>query len=642
VRWFAAVLCITGLAALRCSAADEAPAAPAYEDKLIEGGNLTPLDSGEGDFQYNADGRARSWRVEGFGSYLDQGGVKKHENGLVLSGRLDTLEYGAFSADATVRADGTTSVFSLWQRGLAFDGGWIANNGAGMLNTPSLDISRNQFRFYLPTFTTLGAQTEWLRNNGDLQLQASVGTPGLYDGLRVPGFSKIGGTIATVGAQLRLDRNVTIGLQVANANNVPSSTDTENPTPKIDSRSAYAAMRVEDGTGWMQLNLLDSEINDTRHNVAVWFDREIRDGRYRWNYGLFQFDPNMVWGYTPINQDLRGGYVRTNYTSQQWTWSLGLDGVAPVTNEGTRGWFSTGNVRYQVDHSTGVGANLSARTGSVPYSLGGSVFVDETSRFGSTRVQVDLVDARNQLRSQNLTLDQAWPTQVGMRLSTSLSLGQETSPGSNIKRVSAAVFGGLDLTNRLSLEGNLRYSVDKDTTRTTGVYANLAMVWRIAQRWSLVATYYDNRSESAPFTSTLSPLIPVELAAVIPRDRAFFLNVRYEDHAGTPVAPLGGAPGTGAGTLVGYVYYDANDNGRHDANEQGAGSLTVVLDGRFATRTDKDGRFEFPLLAAGPHNITIVPDNLALPYAISGDGKREVIIRTRETTSLDIAATKQQ
>ncbi|HEY2629618.1 MAG TPA: carboxypeptidase-like regulatory domain-containing protein [Usitatibacter sp.] len=642
MRWFAAVLCILGFAALRSSAADEAPAAPAYEDKLIDGGNLAPLESGQGDFQYNSDGLARSWRVEGFGSYLDQGGVKRHENGLVLSGRLDTLEYGAFSADATVRADGTTSVFSFWQRGLAFDGGWVANNGAGMLNTPAIDISRNQFRFYLPTFTTLGAQTEWLRHNGDLQLQASVGTPGLYDGLRVPGFSRIGGTIATLGAQLRIDKNVTVGVQLADANNVPTSTDTDIPTPKIDSRSMYAAMRIEEGSGWTQLNLLDSEINSSRHNLAAWFDREVRDGRYRWNYGLFSFDPNMVWGYTPINADLRGGYVRANYTSQQWTWSLGLDGVAPITDIGTRGWYSTGNVRYQVDHSTGVGTSLTARTGSVPYSLAGSLFVDETTRFGSSRVQLDLVDARNQLRSQNVTFDQAWPTQVGLRLSTSLSAGREISPDSNVKRLSAAVFGGVDLTNRLSLEGNLRYSIDKDTARTTGVYANLALVWRIAQRWSLVATYYDNRSETAPFTSTLTPIIPVDLVAVIPRDRAFFLNVRYEDHAGTPTAPLGGAPGTGAGTLVGYVYYDANDNGRHDANEQGAANLTVVLDGRFAARTDKDGRFEFPLLAAGPHNVTVVPDNLALPYAIPGEGKREVIIRTRETTTLDIAATKQQ
>ncbi len=642
MRWFAAVLLVIGSTAFRSSAADKAPDAPDYEDKLIDGGKLAPLDSGESDLQYNAEGRARSWRVEGFASYLDQGGVKHHENGLVLSGRLDSLEYGAFSADATLRADGTTSVFS----GLAARPRLRRGMGRQQRRGHAQHADDRHLAQPVPllpsTFTTLGAQTEWLRNNGELQLQASVGTPGLFDGLRVPGFSRLGGTIATLGAQLRIDKTITIGAELADANNVPASTDTETAGPKIDSRSAYAAMRIDDGTNWMQLNLLDSQVNEGRHNLAGWFDREVHDERYRWNFGLFHFEPNMVWGYTPITGDLQGGYVRTNYTSQQWTWSLGIDGVAPVSDVGTRGWYSTGNVRYQVDHSTGVGGSLTARTGFVPYSLAGSIFLDETTRFGSSRVQLDLVDARDQLRSQNLTFDQAWPTQVGLRLSTSLSVGQETSPGANIKRVSAAVFGGVDLTDLLSIEGNLRYSVDKDTARTTGVYANLALVWRIAQRWSLVATYYDNHSETAPFTSTLTPLIPLEPLASIPRDRAFFLNVRYEDHAGTPVAPLGGPPGSGAGTLLGYVYYDANDNGRHDANEQGAANLTVVLDGRFATRTDKDGRFEFGLIAAGPHHVAVIPDNLALPYSISGDGRREVMVRTRETTNLDIAATRQQ
>jgi hypothetical protein len=63
-----------------------------------------------------------------------------------------------------------------------------------------------------------------------------------------------------------------------------------------------------------------------------------------------------------------------------------------------------------------------------------------------------------------------------------------------------------------------------------------------------------------------------------------------------------------------------------------------VLDGRFATRTGTDGRFEFPLVAAGPHFITVIPDNLALPWVIADDGRREVVVRTRETTTLEIAA----
>jgi hypothetical protein len=104
------------------------------------------------------------------------------------------------------------------------------------------------------------------------------------------------------------------------------------------------------------------------------------------------------------------------------------------------------------------------------------------------------------------------------------------------------------------------------------------------------------------------------------------------------MAPLGGRPGTGAGTLVGYIFYDANDDGRRGANENGAANVTVVLDGRYAVRTGTDGRFEFPLVAAGPHSLSVIPDNLALPYAVSEDGRRDVVVRTRETTTLEIPA----
>ena len=70
--------------------------------------------------------------------------------------------------------------------------------------------------------------------------------------------------------------------------------------------------------------------------------------------------------------------------------------------------------------------------------------------------------------------------------------------------------------------------------------------------------------------------------------------------------------------------------------------MTIILDGRFAVRTDSEGRFEFPLVASGPHFITVMPDNLALPYFVSNDGKREVQVRTRETTLLEIPASRAQ
>ena len=122
------------------------------------------------------------------------------------------------------------------------------------------------------------------------------------------------------------------------------------------------------------------------------------------------------------------------------------------------------------------------------------------------------------------------------------------------------------------------------------------------------------------------------------RDRAIFLTVRYEDRAGTPAAPLGGAPGSGAGNIVGYLYFDSNDNERRDANESGAANVTILLDGRFSARTDNQGKFEFPSVVAGTHTISVIPDNLPLPYSVGGDGKRQVVVRTRESMIVDIAA----
>src|SRR5260221_518798 len=273
----------------------------------------------------------------------------------------------------------------------------------------------------------------------------------------------------------------------------------------------------------MQLNMIDSQANEGRHNLGAWFDAETRSGRYRQNYGAFRFEPDMSWGYVPINRDLLGGYYRVNYSSQQWSWALGLDGVSSVTGRGLDADFLTGNARYQVDRSLGVGGGGTMRHGDTD---AGAIygFIDKQSLFGTTRMQVDLVASEGAQRGEQVTVDHAWPTQVGLRLSTSLAFARETTAGVRTTRASVAAFGGIDLTNTLTLEGN----------------------------------------------------------------------------------------------------------------------LTVLLDGRFATRTNNDGRFEFPFVASGPHSLSVIPDNLALPYSVANEGKREVLVRTRETTSLEIAAVKPQ
>jgi hypothetical protein len=101
---------------------------------------------------------------------------------------------------------------------------------------------------------------------------------------------------------------------------------------------------------------------------------------------------------------------------------------------------------------------------------------------------------------------------------------------------------------------------------------------------------------------------------------------------------MGGAPGAGAGEITGVVYLDANNNQRFDAGEAGVPNVTVVLDGRFSQQTDANGRFDFQAVASGHHVITVVSDNLPLPWALSNEGRTDVQVSTRDRTDVSIGA----
>ena len=78
-----------------------------------------------------------------------------------------------------------------------------------------------------------------------------------------------------------------------------------------------------------------------------------------------------------------------------------------------------------------------------------------------------------------------------------------------------------------------------------------------------------------------------------------------------------------------------------DAAERGAANVTVMLDGRYATQTNANGQFEFAYVVAGSHVLTVVSDNLPLPWGLDKEGRTELRVHTRETTTVDIGAQKQ-
>jgi hypothetical protein len=201
------------------------------------------------------------------------------------------------------------------------------------------------------------------------------------------------------------------------------------------------------------------------------------------------------------------------------------------------------------------------------------------------------------------------------------------------------VFGGGEITANLGGEANVRWAKAISGDAAPGISANVSLTYQIARNWQVLATYYDSRTAAYTPLTVVSPLTP-PVAAPVPaqEERGVFLTIRYKRASGMHFAPLGGAAGGASGELSGTVYLDANNNGRLDAGESGAANVTVVLDGRFSVQTDANGRFDFAAVASGHHVLSVVADNLPLPWALPGGGRVEVIVATRDRSEVAIAA----
>jgi hypothetical protein len=626
----------------------DAPPAP-YTDRLIDGGDLAPMNTAGGESKYDAIGPPRYLKVQAAVSGSSGAGASRSEDGLTISAGVQTQNYGTVTLQGVLRAAPLGGSVALIQRGMPFDGGWSDNNGVGTLNSPQIDLARSQYRFFLPTFPMAGVSTEWLRQ-GSVQLQAGVGEPGQFDGLQLNGFAPLGGILLTGAAQWSMNSHWSGGLQVVDATGVTTPALTygliglggapiiQAPVPRVDAVSTYASLAWRSGSDRDQLNFVQSSGNPGPSALGGWFDGLMYSGRLTQNYGAFWLQPGLTWGYLPISSDSEGIYYRAAYRSQQWLVDGGFDSARSISGTGLSGTMFTGNVRYQIEPTTGLGGTLSYQL-SRPDSGEGDVFAEGQDRFGLWRVQVT-GSYENQDNLERLSLDQTWKMPVGTRLMTTVFVTGEDIAGQRSAGVGGAISGGGALIGRLSWDGSIGYDSTSGAGSTGDVNANIGVTFRLTDRWSLAATYFDDRNQNSNLF-LINPVVPIPLTPVVNRSSAFLLSVRFTADAGSPTAMLGGgAPGMGGGSVSGRLFLDATGDGVLHAGDLGAANVTVLLDGRFSASTDAQGRFEFPLVASGPHEIRVVPDNLPLPWAVADDGRRTVIVHAREGVEVDIAASR--
>lgn len=584
--------------------------------------------------------------------------------GIQVDAYLDTPDFGALSIHALALGGRSSTGLSAWsvrQTGLPFDDGWRADNMFGTTNALVPELSRRNGRLALPAMQVLGGATVWRHESAEpLTLGASVGEPGRFEGFPQSRFVKRGGWVSSAFVQsnygpwtgavaIAQGRNILPEIAVVSESNTPSD------VLRIDARGIYSSVQYQGpaGTNW-QASVVGSKYSGV-DATGLWTDATWRNGGQTQQVTLFRFARGLAWIDRPLPTDLQGAAYRYDYRSLRWDVSANVESFDSLSGQSPRGWYASASGRRMLNSGLSTGGGLAVRNFGISGGTGFG-YMQWQNEWGVSRLQVDASSTQGDSNSQTMTFDHSIYSENGMSLSTSISAERLQPVNSAVdltgqKRTrqnaaAAGISGRAVLSGNISLQGSLRArdvrgdagngvpSADSGTT----LAANLSLDWQLGRDWSFAASLFENRGVFVDRLGVQSPLVTPEVIRLRPNDRGIFLTLRYAVRAGTPTIPLGGAPGSGAGRIEGSVFLDANGNGLRDANESGVANILVTLDGKFSMRTNATGGFEFPAVVSGAHTLTVLQDDLPLPWTLDSDRKIEAPVSTRDITRIDIGA----
>ncbi len=218
---------------------------------------------------------------------------------------------------------------------------------------------------------------------------------------------------------------------------------------------------------------------------------------------------------------------------------------------------------------------------------------------------------------------------------TTLGIARDDSGGIQRNYPTAGVQMRYWLDADFSVNANLRYTAQnrgsRDDARTVGHARRRARIRAAMAR--------GRRGEPQPGAR---PTVQNSLTAALlssSNEKAVFAYVRFEGGGGSAFHLEGRAAGLpGGGRISGTVFYDANRDGVQQSDEHGVAGVDVVLDGRFRTRTDAQGHFEFALVSTGHHQLGLDADSVPLPWgpALDHVTETDVPLRGEVTARLSV------
>jgi hypothetical protein len=135
----------------------------------------------------------------------------------------------------------------------------------------------------------------------------------------------------------------------------------------------------------------------------------------------------------------------------------------------------------------------------------------------------------------------------------------------------------------------------------------------------------------------------IDDAGLLIRDKtsgsnSIWLNFSYARSSGRPYQTFGRNNGkAGKGRISGQVFFDENGDSLRQPSERAASGITVLLDGRYETRTNAQGRFSFDPVPTGRHEIRVLTEDAPLPWGLEDERARPVETGFRGDSAVDFA-----
>ncbi|MGJ7613355.1 MULTISPECIES: carboxypeptidase-like regulatory domain-containing protein [unclassified Variovorax] len=623
------------------------------------------------------------------------------EFGQRLEYRRETLNYGEFVLQADARhlsgdsflggggigslgyaRDATSGRFTLRNLGFPLTTQTFADSAVGDIYSELTDGLARNYRLSLGSTTVRGASTRIF--SSDLDVRAGFGERGNLAGGPYPGFEKSQGTLGWLGLTRRLGDPWFASFQLDQARNIPAYyfdpvTAQGFGRKDVDSWATsigYGSELLRDGDLRARATLVGSRTTSPTPGVAtgasqgLFVEASARTGAYRHELGAYTARPNLYFGDYPLATGTRGAYWRIDRSDNRLNWGAGLDLERAAPNDsfnlfGYRRAGASGNFQYLLDRNTSFGGSVNLMqtryenegTGSAGATSGQdnrfrSLYANafyQTRFFDWPRSRFNLAVRRNEAivlgdgtaTGQELQWEQDW---IGGRyetlrpeLTTTLGYARDESSGDVRHYPTAGAQFRFWVASGVSMTGNLRYTsqhgglyTSRGLSGTLGAEKDLAPGWRVG----ISANLNQARATTVPVALNTPALFRTT-------DKTVYVYLRWEGSAGTAYQAAGARNGSaGGGSVTGRVFFDTNNDGQPQIGEGGVANVEVLLDGRYRATTDRDGRFEFPLVTTGRHQLTLTPETVPLPWGPARDAGASVDVPLRGQASTSIPVVK--